>query len=190
VKYTTKQIEAAANRLRALPAKKRAKNPSSKKALHMLQAEFAGLLERGYSLAQAGRALHDAGIQISPLTVLESLSSSTRSPKNRTSRTKSTRAPAKASIAKRSAITADPPSTAMSPAATEPAARKVPPPPPPPLPSLPRLPPPPPPPVPFQRTQRAAAIPPIQPNPVFQRGNVSLPKATFRVRPDTPDSEL
>lgn len=188
--YTTKQIEDAAKKLRALPAKKRTKDPGSKQAVRMLQAEFAALLERGYSLEQAGRALHNAGIEISALTVLESLGSgsASSSPQKRTSRTESAeRAPTRRSIAKRSVAgrTSVPPGqllTTPSLAAAEPAPSwKVSPPPLPPLPPpFPALP----------RTQQPAASPPSLPRLLFQRGNLILAKATFRVRPDTPDSEL
>jgi hypothetical protein len=185
--YTTKQIEDAAKKLHALPAKKRTKDPSSKQAVRMLQAEFAALLERGYSLEQAGQALHNAGIEISPLTVLESLGSASSSPEKRTSRTKSAeRAPTKRSIAKRGvarrkSVPPGQPSTTLSLAAVEPPSRRVSPPPLPPLPPLlPALP----------RTQRVATSPPSLLNRVFQRGNLNLAKATFQVRPDTPDSEL
>jgi hypothetical protein len=40
------------------------------------------------------------------------------------------------------------------------------------------------------KAKPAAPDPAPPPNPVFQRGNLNLSKATFQVRPDTPDSDL
>lgn len=88
MKYTTKQIEEAANKLRALPAKKRSRTGGSKQAVQMLQAEFAALLERGYSLEQATRELRKAGIELSPLMALESLGRASRPTRKRTARSK------------------------------------------------------------------------------------------------------
>jgi hypothetical protein len=182
--YTTKQIEDAAKKLRALPAKKRTKDPDSKQAVRMLQAEFAALLERGYSLEQAGRALHNAGIEISALTVLESLGSGSSPPQKwaTTKRSLAKSRVAKRSVARRPALPPGQPPTTPSLAAAEPApARRVLPPPlPPPLPRLPPLP----------KSQLAAAGPPPLPKLGFQRRNFTLTKATFQVRPDTPDTEL
>jgi hypothetical protein len=146
------------------------------------------LLERGYSLDQAGRALHNAGIEISALTVLESLGSGSSPPQKWTSRTKSAeRATTKRAVAKRSVATRPSlppgqptPSPTLIAAEPAPVRRVLPPPLPPPLPRLPPLP----------KTQLAAAGPPPLPKLVFQRRNFTLTKATFQVRPDTPDSEL
>jgi hypothetical protein len=166
VKYTTKQIEEAAKKLRKLPAVQD-KEHTSKQAVKLLQDELAALLARGYSLEKVGRALRSAGNEISALTLREYL---------RTSSTPSKPAPRasapKRKAAKRKERVSKPPST---PAKARPAARKVPPPPPPPKaakakPTTPNL--------------------PAPPNPIFQRGNLTLAKATFQVRPDTPDSDL
>jgi hypothetical protein len=69
VKYTRKQTEVVAKKLRKLPAVARKRAQTPEKAVQMVQDELAALLARGYSVKEVGHALRSAGIEISAVTL-------------------------------------------------------------------------------------------------------------------------
>jgi hypothetical protein len=173
LRTTTKQRAGTAKKLRKLPAaaekatsravvdvSKRARTP--RKVVETVQDELARLLARGYSAEEVGAVLRGAGIEVAAGT----LRSYARGAKKRTQDTAGAPA-AKRKVATRKATTTSGASGGALPA---PASRKSTPPA---VPAKGRA-----------SAAKAAATPPSG------RRDFLPAKATFVVRPDTPDSDL
>jgi hypothetical protein len=176
LRTTTKQRAGDAKKLRKLPSvaakavvevSKRASTP--KKVVESVQDELARLLARGYSVEEVGAVLRGAGIEVAAAT----LRSYARSMKKRAGETPSAPA-AKRKVAPRkasasTATTVRSGSTAGAVAA--PASRKSTTPPAPPA-------------------KGRAPVAKAAASPAPARRDFHSAKATFVVRPDTPDSDL
>jgi hypothetical protein len=163
VRPPTKRTAIVAKKLRKSPTVAKKKAAPSKKAVQALQEELAALLARGHSVEEVGRVLRGAGMEISTVTLqgyARSLGLANKRPV--AASTPATEAKKKASGAKSAA-------TSASTASAAPRSRKISSPPP------------------ASAKTRAAAS---KSQPASKTYDFQLAKASFIVRPDTPDSDL
>lgn len=179
MRQSTKRIEVVAKRLRNLPTAAKKPGQTPKKAAKTVREELMALLARGYTVEEIGRVLRGEGIEISAVT-LRGYARTAAVAKRTASTDSRSVAPAKRKVAtKRKAPaprTATPAGTPAPPVAaataSAAAARKKAAPP---------------------SAAAKARKPAVQP-PAAATGSFhdygQLSKATFVVRPDTPDSDL
>jgi hypothetical protein len=189
VRQSTKRIEVVAKKLRNLPSAANKANKAHragqtpKKAVKTVQDELTALLARGYTVEDIGRVLRGAGIEISAVTLrgyARNAAAPGGAPAKRAASTDASAAPAKPKVAKvatkpkgstRTASTAGtrksmPPTSAKARKSTPPVASAAP-----------------------GKARKSALTPPAATTGSFHDYGQHT-KATFVVRPDTPDSDL
>jgi hypothetical protein len=174
VRQSTKRIEVVAKRLRNLPTAAKKPGQTPKKAVKTVREELMALLARGYTVEEIGRVLRGEGIEISAVT-LRGYARTAAVAKRTASTDSGSVAPAKRKVAtKRKASSGRTATAAGAPAppAAAAAARKK---------STP--------PSASAKARKPAAKPPAATTGSFHDYG-QLSKATFVVRPDTPDSDL
>ena len=186
MRHTTKR-EGVAKRLRKLPAvanklpivtkkKARAVGHTPEKLVKTLQDELVRLLESGYSVAEVGKVLRSAGIEVSAVTLRGYVRDATAANKRPVSADSPRTVPVKRkpAVQKPTARSASSEFAAAA-AGNAPVARKKP--------ALS--------PAPATAKARApASKQPVKSSSGFHDYGNLLAKATFVVRPDTPDSDL
>lgn len=176
MRTTPKQRAADAKKLRKLPSvaakavvdvSKRARTP--KKVVESVQEELARLLARGYSVEEVGAVLRGAGIEVAAGT----LRSYARGLKKRAEDTPSAPAAKRKVATRKATATSTTPhkSGSTAGAVPAPASRKSTTPP-------------------AAPAKGRSPVAKAAPSPAPARRDFHLAKATFVVRPDTPDSDL
>jgi hypothetical protein len=172
VRQSTKRIEVVAKKLRNLPSVAKKPGQTPKKAVKAVQDELVALLARGYTVEEIGRVLRGAGIEISAVTLRgyarDIATAATTKRAATTERPSAAAAPAKRKVVVKRKV---PARTATSAGKPAPTARKSTPP------SA------------SPKARKPAAKPPVPTTGSFHDYG-KLAKASFVVRPDTPDSDL
>jgi len=171
VRQSTKRIEVVAKKLRNLPSVAKKPGQTPKKTVKAVQDELVALLARGYTVEEIGRVLRGAGIEISAVTLRgyarDAATAATTKRAATTERPSAAAAPKRKVAVKRKAVAR----TATSAGTPAPTARKSAPP------SA------------SAKARKPAAKPPAATTGSFHDYG-KLAKASFVVRPDTPDSDL
>jgi hypothetical protein len=187
VRHSTKR-EGVVKKLRKLPAvanklpivtkrKARSMSHTPEKTVQTVQDELVRLLESGYSVAEVGKVLRSAGIEVSAVTlrgyVRDATAASKRAVRADSPRTGPVK---KKSPMQKSTVRSASSESAAAAAGNAPVARKKPAASPPPA---------------TAKARTPASKQSVKSSSVFHdHGNLHLAKATFVVRPDTPDSDL